>query len=94
MPGRLVGGERPAVPHVGRHPLRRDDERRRRSHSSRSPAASAETTVPGTVRAGRGHVDHPVAGIEAAEPAGAGVEPFLERRVQRPGADRAAVRRG
>ena len=44
--------------------------------------------------AGHRHVDHPVARVEAAETAGARVEPFLQRGIERAGAGRAAVARG
>ena len=81
QPCRTVAATRSAAPATGPP-----------AQSSRRPVGVGADHRARHRRPGRRHVDDPVARVEAAEPAGAGVEPFLERRVERAGADRAAVR--
>ena len=93
MPHRLVRRERPAVPHRRRRPAPAVRRRARPPQSRCRPSASADDHAARQRTAGRRGVGDPVARVEAAEPAGAGVQPLLERGVQRPGARRAAVAR-
>ncbi|CAM5736505.1 hypothetical protein SMICM304S_08913 [Streptomyces microflavus] len=92
-PGRLVGTERPAVPHRRLHPLLRYDDGDARALQVQS-LGIGRARHPGHRTAGSGDMDHAVARVEPAEPAGAGVEPLLQGLVEHPGPGRPAMADG